>query len=138
MVALVWRLTQFVFGLGLGFYLARLLEDQEAESWVQLAPPILQGSNEEATLLPLLPLVVGVMTASQFLDTRACSVWRTWALEVEELGGKVHFFVGSGVKGGSWCSLPLVSLSGVSDSDYPPQEKSFTMLHWLHSTYNNR
>ena len=65
-------------------------------------------------------------------------MWRTWAQELRLRGGDVLFFGGEGAVGGAWCGLPLVSLAGVGDSDYPPQRKSLLMLSWLARHWGHR
>ena len=126
LTSLGWRICQFLVGLGLGYHLPTLLMPQNST--------IVPGpSSPPVTSLkaPLLPLVVGVMTAGPYLNNRACSVWRTWGQDVLQAGGEIRFFVGEKVQGGEWCGLPLVALEGVRDGDYPPQRKSFLMLAWL-------
>ena len=126
LTSLGWRICQFLVGLGLGYHLPTLLIPQNST--------IVPGpSSPPVTSLkaPLLPLVVGVMTAGPYLNNRACSVWRTWGQDVLQAGGEIRFFVGEKVQGGEWCGLPLVALEGVRDADYPPQRKSFLMLAWL-------
>ncbi|CAH1989397.1 unnamed protein product [Acanthoscelides obtectus] len=73
-------------------------------------------------------LFVGVMTAAKYLDTRAKSVYDTWASEVS---GKVMFFSSEGSYSDH---VPLVALPFVDDS-YPPQRKSFMMLKYIHDHY---
>ena len=123
------RLLQFLVGLVLGYLLPLLLHPL-APSSLPPTPPS-RPSALGLTHAPRLPLMVGVMTAASYLDTRACSVWRTWGAEVMARGGDVRFFVGEGVAGGGWCGLPVVALAGVEDSAYPPQAKSLAMLGWL-------
>ncbi len=70
-------------------------------------------------------LLVGVMTAKQYLSTRAVAAYETWAKSVP---GDVIFFTSENT--GSLPEHPemkIVSLPGVTD-DYPPQRKSFYML----------
>ena len=123
---MVWRFCQFLTGLGLGYHLPTLLTPQNLAQVQDPLPPAVTSLTA-----PLLPLVVGVMTAGPYLDNRACSVWRTWGQDVLRAGGEVRFFVGEKVHGGEWCGLPVVALEGVRDGDYPPQRKSFLMLAWL-------
>lgn len=76
-------------------------------------------------------LFVGVMTAQQYLDTRAVAVYETWA---QEIPGKVAFFTSehSVVKS----VIPVIRLKGVDDS-YPPQKKSFMMLKYMYDHFLN-
>ncbi|XP_050293932.1 chondroitin sulfate synthase 1 [Anthonomus grandis grandis] len=73
-------------------------------------------------------LFVGVMTAEQFLPTRAKAVWNTWGQEVP---GKMLIFSS---ENSTYDGIPLVSLPGIDDS-YPPQKKSFTMLKYMHDNF---
>ena len=68
-----WRLAQFLLGLGLGYYLPLLLPDQKHLEAPLPSPPA-PAPAPGLTAAPLLPLVVGVMTAGQYLDTRCCIV----------------------------------------------------------------
>ena len=76
-------------------------------------------------------LFVGVMTAAQYLETRAKAAYETWGSAVP---GKIAFFSSEGSRSSS---VPLVALSGVDDS-YPPQKKSFTMLKYMHDHFIDR
>lgn len=62
-------------------------------------------------------LLIGVVTAENFLETRATGVYRTWGAEAS----KIMFFSSPG-RTRSAADLPVVSLPGVDDS-YPPQKK---------------
>lgn len=62
-------------------------------------------------------LLIGVVTAENFLDTRATGVYRTWGAEAS----KIMFFSSPG-RTSSAADLPVVSLPGVDDT-YPPQKK---------------
>lgn len=77
----------------------------------------------------------GVMTAHKYLATRAVAVFDTWG---KELPGRIAFFssaVSEAPEGRS--DLPLVRLRGVDDS-YPPQKKSFMMLHYMWRHFGDR
>lgn len=71
-------------------------------------------------------LLVGVMTAAKYVDTRAYNVWRTWA---QHIPGKVLFFVAEDTVS-MHKDMPLIRLKGVDDV-YPPQKKSFAMMKWM-------
>ncbi|KAG4068935.1 hypothetical protein HA402_005083 [Bradysia odoriphaga] len=73
-------------------------------------------------------IFVGVMTAKNFLEGRANAVYHTWGKEVP---GKIAFF--SSEKSYSEI-LPVVALKGVDDR-YPPQKKSFMMLHYMYEHF---
>ncbi|CAD6190874.1 unnamed protein product [Caenorhabditis auriculariae] len=71
-------------------------------------------------------MLVAIMTAARYVDTRAYNVWKTWAQHVP---GKVLFFVAEGTES-IHPEMPLIRLKGVDDT-YPPQKKSFAMVKWL-------
>ncbi|XP_066149870.1 chondroitin sulfate synthase 1 [Euwallacea fornicatus] len=73
-------------------------------------------------------LFVGVMTAEQYLTTRAKAVWDTWGKEVP---GNLLIFSSENSTSND---IPLVALSGIDDR-YPPQKKSFTMLKYMHDNF---
>ncbi len=75
---------------------------------------------------PLLQILIGIMTAAKYVDTRAYTVWRTWA---QSIPGRVLFFVAENTQS-IHADMPLVRLKGVDDT-YPPQKKSFAMLRWM-------
>uniref|UniRef100_F1LCV4 Chondroitin sulfate synthase 1 n=1 Tax=Ascaris suum TaxID=6253 RepID=F1LCV4_ASCSU len=77
-------------------------------------------------------LLVGVMTAAKYVDTRAYNVWRTWG---QHIPGKILFFVAEHTKT-IHDGMPLVQLKGVNDI-YPPQKKSFAMLKWMADNHLN-
>ncbi|XP_053678321.1 chondroitin sulfate synthase 1 [Anopheles nili] len=74
---------------------------------------------------------VGVMTAKDFLEGRARAVYDTWGRQVP---GKMAFFSSQDSVSSD---LPLVALKGVDDR-YPPQKKSFMMLHYMYEHYIDR
>ena len=76
-------------------------------------------------------LMVGVMTAAIFLETRAVAVNRTWA---QTIPGQVAFFSSGASSVPSEWNLPVISLPGVTDA-YPPQKKSFMMLKYMHDNF---
>ncbi|CAJ0576077.1 unnamed protein product, partial [Mesorhabditis spiculigera] len=71
-------------------------------------------------------ILVGIMTAAKYVDTRAYNVWKTWA---QHINGKVLFFVAEDTVS-IYPELPLIRLKGVDDT-YPPQKKSFAMIRWM-------
>ncbi|KAI6241254.1 Hexosyltransferase [Aphelenchoides fujianensis] len=77
-------------------------------------------------------LLVGIMTAAKYVDSRAYNVWRTWSQHVP---GKVLFFVAENTVS-QYPDLPLVRLKGVDDT-YPPQKKSFAMMRWMFDNHLN-
>lgn len=75
-------------------------------------------------------VLIGIMTAAKYVDTRAYTVWKTWA---QRIPGKVLFFVAEDTYS-VHPEMPLIRLKGVDDS-YPPQKKSFAMIRWMHDNY---
>nr|XP_019542414.2 LOW QUALITY PROTEIN: chondroitin sulfate synthase 1-like [Aedes albopictus] len=71
---------------------------------------------------------VGVMTAKDFLQSRARAVYDTWG---KTIPGRIAFFSSEESVADD---LPLVALKGVDDR-YPPQKKSFMMLHYMYEHY---
>ncbi|CAG4935993.1 unnamed protein product [Colias eurytheme] len=74
---------------------------------------------------------VGVMTAEQYLNTRAKAVYETWA---QDLPGRIAFFSSEVSRAPG---LPLIPLRTVDDS-YPPQKKSFLMLLYMYENYGEK
>ena len=72
-------------------------------------------------------LLIGVMTADRFLQTRAKTIRDTWASKLDSV--KVIFF--SGEQGNNSLNSELVRLPGVDDT-YPPQKKSFLMVKYVY------
>lgn len=75
-------------------------------------------------------ILIGIMTAAKFVDTRAYHVWKTWG---KDFPGKVLFFVAEDTYS-IYPEMPLIRLKGVDDS-YPPQKKSFAMIRWMYDNY---
>ncbi|CAB3410902.1 unnamed protein product [Caenorhabditis bovis] len=71
-------------------------------------------------------ILIAIMTAAKYVDTRAYNVWKTWAQHVP---GKVLIFVAEGTET-IHEDMPVIRLKGVDDT-YPPQKKSFAMVKWL-------
>ena len=87
----------------------------------------------EKTKLPKKKFIlIGVMTAEKYLDSRAKAVYETWGSDLKGYG-KLIFFASSQTK---YSDLPVVYLDGVDDS-YPPQRKSMMMLKYMHDNYIN-
>lgn len=76
-------------------------------------------------------LFAGVMTAKQYLDTRAKAIYDTWGKDVP---GRTVIFSS---ENSTSEYLPLVALRGIDDS-YPPQKKSFAMLKYMHDHFIDR
>lgn len=73
-------------------------------------------------------IFVGVITAEQFLETRAKAVFDTWGRNV---AGKLTFFSSSLREIHKKFKLPVVSLPDVDDS-YPPLRKSLMMVKYMY------
>ena len=74
-------------------------------------------------------LFVGVITAKKYLDTRALGIWRTWGQEMSDL----NFF--SSQPDDQGLDLPVITLPGINDTQYPPQRKVYRMLKYMHDHY---
>lgn len=74
-------------------------------------------------------LFVGVITAQKYLDTRALGIWRTWGHEISDL----FFFASKPDEQG--LDLPIITLPGINDTQYPPQRKVYRMLKYMHDHY---
>lgn len=77
-------------------------------------------------------LLVGVMTAEKYIETRARAVYETWGNRVP---GKLLFFTSDSQN--TTEDLPVIHLKGVDDS-YPPQKKSFMMLKYMYENYGDK
>ena len=75
-------------------------------------------------------LFVGVITAVKYLETRAVGINNTWGRELPDL----HFFV-SQPSINQNVGLPTIILPGTDDTQYPPQQKVFHMLKYMHDHY---
>ncbi|XP_069138587.1 chondroitin sulfate synthase 1-like [Argopecten irradians] len=78
-------------------------------------------------------LLIGVITAKKFLDTRAVAAFQTWAQTCVGTC-KVLFFSSEGSTTNN--KIPIVSLDGIDDV-YPPQRKSLSMIKYMHDNYIN-
>ena len=76
-------------------------------------------------------VLIGVMTAKKYLNTRIISSYQTWA---KSIPGHVIYFSSEGSEDIALPGLPVIGLKGVDDS-YPPQKKSFLMLKYMHDYY---
>ena len=109
--------------------------DRQRQLWPsQPLPPPLNASlryrHLSKELAPRRLVLVGVVTAHRYLDTRARGIYRTWGKDVTL---DVLFFTGTSrvSDGASATELPVVSLAGVDDDQYPPQRKVFAMLRHM-------
>lgn len=114
------KLLKLFFGILIGVLISQFTLNTEK---CQLAEDDVQDPVPGHGLV-----LVGVMTAARYLDTRAQAVYATWGRRVP---GKILFFSSEGSRSRD---LPLVALPGVDDA-YPPQKKSFMMLKHMHDRY---
>ena len=107
----------FVLGTAIGFIL-RYLTDSNDLCDLKLSHVSQKGN-----------ILVSILTANKFLDTRAKAIYETWAKREKH----VLFFTQSKQLE---TFLPIIFLPGTDDS-YPPQKKSFTMFKFLYDNYLN-
>lgn len=111
-------------GLACGVLLGLVTRGRDrAQSGVCLPP--LQPARAGDSSAPL--LLVGVMSAAQYLDTRARAAVDTWGAPGELPGALAVYSSEAAAHAPGATSLPLVALAGVTD-EYPPQRKSLLML----------
>eukprot|EP00106_Octopus_bimaculoides_P022214 XP_014789656.1 PREDICTED: uncharacterized protein LOC106883238 [Octopus bimaculoides] len=79
-------------------------------------------------------VLVGVMTSSQYFETRDWAIRMTW---LKSIPGDVVFFVGNTTDPAP-PGMPLVRLNRVPDNVYPPQGKVFEMLKYLHENHADK
>lgn len=79
-------------------------------------------------------ILIGVMTAKKYLNSRIIASYQTWA---KTIPGDVIYFSSEGSEDIALPGLPVIGLKGVDDS-YPPQKKSFLMLKHMHDVYQDQ
>ena len=82
-------------------------------------------------------ILIAVVTTEKYLLTRARAIKETWA---KDLGphNKLYFFVGEDCDTKSHPklrTLPIIKVTGVRDNVYPPQEKVFSVLSYVHQRF---
>ena len=75
-------------------------------------------------------LLVGVITAQKYLETRATAVYNTWGKQMDDI-----IFFSAQPNGAQHVNFPVVTLEGVDDHTYPPQLKVFKMLQYMYDKY---
>lgn len=80
-------------------------------------------------LAPRKLLFVGVVTAGKYLETRAMGIYNTWGREMSDL----YFFASQ--PDDKNLGLPIITLPGINDTQYPPQRKVYHMLKYMHDHY---
>ncbi|XP_059616322.1 chondroitin sulfate synthase 1 [Phlebotomus argentipes] len=130
--ALFGALIGFCIGMYLRSYrVIEIANNCQFRSGLRFQGP-LKFINLEANELPSNSqnnlVLIGVMTAKDFLRERTKAVFDTWG---QSFPGRIAFFSseGSYLQG-----LPIIGLKGVDDR-YPPQKKSFMMLHYMYEHY---
>ena len=78
-------------------------------------------------------VLVGVVTAQKYLDTRATAVYNTWGKQMADI-----IFFSEQPNSTQHVNFPVVTLEGVDDLTYPPQRKVFKMLQYMYSKYINQ
>ena len=78
-------------------------------------------------------LLVGVITAQKYLDTRATAIYNTWGKQMDDI-----IFFSDQPNSTQHLDFPVVTLEGVDDLVYPPQLKMFRMLQYMYSKYINQ
>uniref|UniRef100_A0A1A9VRT9 Hexosyltransferase n=1 Tax=Glossina austeni TaxID=7395 RepID=A0A1A9VRT9_GLOAU len=127
------------FGIAIGLCIGTVLKNYRALEIVkrcqmkpsnQRTPFEIIGLNPEETIhnSQKTLVLVGVMTAKNFIEGRAKAVYNTWGKEVP---GRIAFFSSEGSHSDE---LPVIGLKNVDDR-YPPQKKSFMMLYYMYEHY---
>jgi len=78
-------------------------------------------------------VLVGVVTAQKYLETRATAVYNTWGKQMADI-----IFFSEQPNSTQHVSFPVVTLQGVDDHTYPPQRKVFKMLQYMYNNYINK
>ena len=82
-------------------------------------------------LAPRKLLLVGVITAQKYLETRATAIYNTWGKEVSDI-----IFFSEQPNSTQQVEFPVVTLrGGVDDNTYPPKYKMFRMVQYLYDHY---
>ena len=81
---------------------------------------------------------IGIITAEEYLETRAKAVYETWARGIDP-GIKVVFYVGSdcNLSRPGLEKMEIVRLVNVPDKVYPPQRKVFAALEHMYRYHGN-
>ena len=79
-------------------------------------------------------ILIGVMTAEKYIDSRVIAAYETW---VKTVPGRVIFFTSEKSRSKIPPGLPVVALPGVDDT-YPPQKKSFLMFKFMHDFFGDK
>ena len=82
-------------------------------------------------LAPRSLLYIGVISSAKYLPTRAVGIYRTWGKEILP---HLHFYSAPPVDD-SLSYLPVISLPGINDTQYPPQTKVYRTLKYMADNY---
>ena len=78
-------------------------------------------------LAPRKLLYIGVISSAKYLPTRAIGIYRTWAKDILP---HMHFF-SAPPEDPSLNYLPVITLPGINDTQYPPQKKVYRTLKYM-------
>ena len=78
-------------------------------------------------LAPRKMLYIGVISSAKYLPTRAVGIYRTWAKDILP---HLHFY-SAPPDDPSLSYLPVVTLPGINDTQYPPQKKVYRALKYM-------
>ena len=128
-------ITQFTFGLFIGLFLGGSFRQDTEKSLVRQFTKYYNRSSEtddkENNHIHTDLMLVGVLTAKEYINTRLEAINGTWA---KTISGKVIFFSGEDLPSNNYAQNNVVTLPGVTDT-YPPQKKAFLMLKYMHDFY---
>ena len=108
---------------------SQLSRDELERSITPQADPNVRYRKLASELAPRKLLFVGVVTAVKYLETRATGIYNTWGSEVSDL----YFFASQ--PDDKNLGLPIITLPGINDTQYPPQRKVYHMLKYMHDHY---
>ena len=127
-------IPQFIAGLVFGLFIGTHLRNDTERSLTQKFTKYYYENNDtddkELDHTNTDMMLVGVLTAKEYIHTRMQAINGTWAGTIP---GKVLFFSGEDSTSNS-TENNLIKLLGVTDT-YPPQKKAFLMLKYMHDFY---
>ena len=127
----------FIIGIILGFFIGMDLKICPENSFIRKVYISNNGTDdlnekmESQKDSPVNLMLIGILTANEFMNTRVMAINETWAKTIH---GKVLFFSGENSTIKSNRNQSLITLLGVNDA-YPPQKKSFLVLKYMHDLY---
>ena len=108
---------------------SQLSRDELERSITPQSDPNVRYRKLASELAPRKLLFVGVVTAVKYLETRATGIYNTWGSELSDL----YFFASQ--PDDKNLGLPIITLPGINDTQYPPQRKVYHMLKYMHDHY---